>query len=44
LYNAYNRKNPFFIYYGYDYNTGKEAFRQVSIFPVLPSISFSFKF
>lgn len=43
-YNVYNRKNPFFIYYGYDNETGKRAFRQVSIFPVLPSVSFSFKF
>lgn len=43
-YNAYNRKNPFFIYYGWDEKTGNEAFKQVSLFPVLPSLSYSFKF
>jgi len=48
LYNAYNQKNPFFIYYA---NTGSiqngevsiQA-RQVSLFPVLPSITWNFKF
>lgn len=44
LYNAYNRKNPFFIYYGTDDMTGDPAFKQVSLFPVLPSISYQFKF
>jgi hypothetical protein len=42
-YNAYNRKNPFFYYIGY---TGNEerALMQVSIFPIIPSISYSAKF
>jgi hypothetical protein len=42
-YNAYNRKNPFFYYIGY---TGIEerALMQVSIFPIIPSISYSVKF
>ncbi|MEO8404852.1 MAG: TonB-dependent receptor [Chitinophagaceae bacterium] len=43
VYNVYNRKNPFFIYKDYDY-TGKPAFRQVSLFPIIPSISYQFKF
>lgn len=43
-YNAYNRKNPFFIYLGWDERTNTEAFKQVSLFPILPSISYSFKF
>lgn len=37
-YNIYNRKNPFFIYQ----ENGK--FRQVSLFPIIPSISYQFKF
>jgi hypothetical protein len=48
VYNAYNQKNPFFIYYA---NSGSiqngdvsiQA-RQVSLFPVLPSITWNFKF
>lgn len=44
VYNAYNRKNPFFIYYGYDDVTGKREFKQVSLFPLLPSVSYQFKF
>lgn len=37
-YNVYNRKNPFFIYE----DGGK--FTQVSLFPIIPSISYQFKF
>ncbi|MEN9332974.1 MAG: hypothetical protein RLY35_154 [Bacteroidota bacterium] len=43
LYNAYNRKNPFF----YQINTrsnGQSYLSQVSLFPVLPSISWNYKF
>ncbi len=43
VYNAYNRKNPFFIYYGWDDN-GDRAFNQVSLFPLLPSLSYNFNF
>lgn len=43
LYNAYNRRNPFYIYTTYN-NSGKKVLKQVSIFPVLPSVSYSFKF
>ncbi|MES2702087.1 MAG: TonB-dependent receptor plug domain-containing protein [Bacteroidota bacterium] len=38
VYNVYNRKNPFFIYE----ENGK--FQQVSLFPIIPSITFQFKF
>ncbi|MFK7907301.1 MAG: TonB-dependent receptor, partial [Chitinophagales bacterium] len=34
LYNAYNRKNPFFMYQDYNYETNEKVFKQVSIFPV----------
>ena len=43
-YNAYNRKNPFFIYEGYDAKTQKNAYKQVSIFPIIPNLSWGFKF
>ena len=42
VYNIYNRKNPFFIYkdvFGFD-----TTFKQVSLFPLIPSISYQFKF
>ena len=51
VYNAYSRKNPFYIYLnegGYYDNNGNyiddPQFKQVSLFPVIPSISYSFKF
>ncbi len=47
LYNAYNRKNPFFYYIENDYNGNNiqtTKLKQVAIFPVVPSISYSFKF
>jgi hypothetical protein len=47
LYNAYNRKNPFYIYLTskyYNNGTQKQILKQVSIFPLIPSISWSIKF
>ncbi|MDF1574901.1 MAG: TonB-dependent receptor [Bacteroidales bacterium] len=43
LYNAYNRQNPFYLYFGYD-NYGNRALKQLSIFMMIPSISYSFEF
>ena len=43
-YNVYNRQNPFFIYRDYNYSTGQPVFKQVSLFPVIPMISYQFKF
>jgi len=52
LYNAYNRKNPYFYYYSSvhqrseanpDSNEIKNVLKSVSIFPVVPSISFTFE-
>ncbi|KAB2807655.1 TonB-dependent receptor [Phaeocystidibacter luteus] len=42
IYNVYSRQNPFYLYFQ---NTvdGREL-RQVSLFPILPSVSWSFKF
>ena len=51
IYNAYNRMNPFFIYFetktenldGTGRILGFQA-KQVSLFPVIPSITYNFKF
>lgn len=43
-YNVYNRQNPFFIYRTTDWTTNKPVFKQVSLFPIVPSISYQFKF
>jgi len=51
-YNSYNRKNPFFIIldedYDFDPNTGTftsdKTLTQISLFPVIPYVSYSFKF
>jgi hypothetical protein len=46
VYNVYNRKNPFF--YTVDYmNYGGGSYtrlKQISLFPIIPSFSYSFKF
>jgi hypothetical protein len=46
-YNAYNRANPYFVYDGYsedENGNSKRAFKQVSLFPIIPSVSYNFKF
>jgi hypothetical protein len=43
FYNAYNRKNPFFYYQGYN-DQGNERIFQVSLFPILPSLTYNIKF
>ena len=42
VYNAYNRQNPFFLYFGYSNNS--RVLKQVSLFPIIPSVRYSFKF
>jgi outer membrane receptor for ferrienterochelin and colicin len=50
VYNAYNRKNPFFVYPADEsYSTGdgyvnREVLKQVTLFPIIPSISYSYSF
>ena len=48
IYNAYNRKNPYFIYFdqtGNPYNGSLDVqAKQVSIFPITPSVTWNFKF
>ncbi len=43
VYNAYNRKNPFYIQDGWDTN-GDKHFYQYSLFPTIPYVRYSFKF
>jgi len=48
VYNAYSRQNPYFIYYDqtgnpYDGSLKVQA-KQVSIFPIIPSVTWNFKF
>jgi outer membrane receptor for ferrienterochelin and colicin len=44
IYNVYNRQNPFFIYRDFDSQANKPVFRQVSLFPIIPSLSWQIKF
>lgn len=44
VYNAYSRQNPYFIYFEIDALTNKPKGKQVSLLPIIPSVSFNFKF
>ena len=46
IYNVYNHNNPFIVYTDYSYEDGhqKKTLMQASIFPILPSLSYSIKF
>jgi hypothetical protein len=48
LYNLYNRKNPYFYFLDQQFNpnTGetKNVLKKISIFPIIPSISYNIKF
>ncbi len=47
VYNLYNRKNPFYYYIESVYNEDrgvKNVLKQLSIFPIIPSISWNIKF
>ncbi len=50
LYNAYSRRNPYFMYFDQGYQDGngnviqKPTYKLVSLFPLIPSFSKSFKF
>jgi outer membrane receptor for ferrienterochelin and colicin len=44
VYNLYNRQNPFFIFAARNLETGNQEFRQVSLFPLIPSIRWDFQF
>ena len=48
VYNVYNHNNPFLVYTGYVYDEStqqtEKKLMQVSIFPIIPSFSLSYKF
>ena len=48
VYNAYNRANPYFIYFANEGNLATGNFevvaKQVSLFSILPSVTWNFKF
>ncbi|WP_139923823.1 TonB-dependent receptor [Hymenobacter sp. DG01] len=49
VYNAYNRRNPYFVYFDQVKNEDTNTVinyraRQVSLFPVIPSVTYNFKF
>ncbi|MBC5772513.1 TonB-dependent receptor [Pontibacter sp. KCTC 32443] len=47
FYNAYNRKNPFFYYISEEYKDGERTeakLKQITLFPIVPSFSYGFKF
>lgn len=43
FYNVYNRMNAFYLFQGYN-DAGFKTLKQVSLFPIIPSISWKFKF
>ena len=48
VYNLYNRKNPYFIYFDSDGDVDSGMFRtfasQVTVFPMIPSVAWNFEF
>lgn len=48
LYNAYSRKNPYFIYFDQTGSASEGSLKiqakQVSIFPIIPAVTWNFKF
>jgi len=44
IYNVYSRLNPFYMDIGYNSETQKNQLRQVSLFPIVPSVSYRFTF
>lgn len=43
VYNAYNRQNPFYLEFSSD-ESGNTQLSQYSLFPIIPSFNYSFKF
>ena len=44
FYNVYSRWNPFFYYIGYKNNSNQRVVKKLSLFPIVPSFSWHFKF
>lgn len=43
-YNVYSRLNPYFVYLTTDATTKQPQAKQISLLPIIPSVSFNFKF
>lgn len=44
VYNVYSRRNPYFVYLSVDPVTNEPQAKQISLLPIIPSISYNFKF
>ncbi len=44
IYNAYNQQNAFFLFLRKDFNTQQIKLFKYTLFPIIPSFSYSFKF
>ena len=46
VYNVYNRFNPYIIYFDKAYSEGtiQISAKQISLFPIIPSVTYNFKF
>jgi hypothetical protein len=44
VYNLYSRMNPFFYYIEQTNDPEKQKLKQITLFPIIPSVSWSFKF
>lgn len=48
VYNVYNRKNPYFLFFNYSGDLSNNSLKvsgyQISLFPILPSVTWNFKF
>lgn len=44
LYNVYNRQNPYFIYLDVDEDDQRIQGKQVTLFPIVPGVTWNFKF
>jgi hypothetical protein len=44
VYNLYSRRNPYFVYLSVDQVTKKPIAKEISLLPLIPSISWNFKF
>ena len=42
IYNVYNNQNPFMLFVDSEQN--RTVLKQLSIFPIMPSVSYSYKF
>lgn len=44
FYNVYNRANPYYYYWSYDYRNDRRILKQTALFPLIPSFSYEFRF